>query len=353
MGRVVDRAALRPRRRRHPRWARFSGLLAEHRTAVHTRDQLSLDVERLLSIVRSDGSPQVKLKAVNAATQFMGDIRDPAIAETLFQAVHTLGPDGFTEDENSQLGLCRGQLLYYMGRQKNSYALLKDLADTLKARRIANSTLIRIHAGLGAAQCFEGKYDEARAEFRAGYAIAVRIGNESRQFGLAADIALCCLRLGEYGEQHAWNGRASATDGHGARYQDLQAAYYHAFALAMRGDRQSASEVMAQANAKVPPRKPPWMLPAWKFFRTDIQNICDHRAAALERTKDALGFPNPVLRAPSFAGGFARSLALVACNEDGTKDVDCKCLEEALGPDRSLGRSRPHRRSCARGCCLG
>ena len=54
----------------------------------------------------------MKLKAVNAATQFMGDIRDPAIAETRFNAVHTLGADGFTEDENSQLVLCRGQSLY-------------------------------------------------------------------------------------------------------------------------------------------------------------------------------------------------------------------------------------------------
>ena len=235
------------------------------------------------------------------------------------------------------------------GAAKNSYALLKHLADTLKARRIANSTLIRIHAALGAAQCFEGKYDEARAEFRAGYAIAVRIGNESRQFGLAADIALCCLRLGEYGEQHAWNGRASATDGHGARYQDLQAAYYHAFALAMRGDRQSASEVMAQANAKVLPGSPLWMLQAWKFFRTDILCLCGHRAAALEQAKDALEFPNPVLRCSSFAGFFARSLALVACNEDGTKDVSSKCLEELWGQiDRLDALSHRAEIMCAR-----
>ncbi len=323
-------------------------ILAEHRTAVHTRDQLSLDLERLLLIVRSDGSPPVKLKAVNAATQFMGDIRDPTIAETLFKAVHALGPDGFTEDENSQLVLCRGQLLYYMGRQKNSYALLKALADTLKARRIANSTLTRIHAGLGAAQCFEGKYDEARAEFRAGYAIAVRIGNESRQFGLAADIALCCLRLGEYDEQLAWNTRATAADGYGARYQDLQAAYYHAFALAMRGDRQSASGVMAQANAKVPPGSPLWMLQAWKFFRTDILCLCGQRAAALEQAKDALEFPNPVLRAPSFAGFFARSLALVACNEDGTKDVSSKCLEELWGQIDRLDALDRAEITCAR-----
>ena len=150
---------------------------------------------------------------------------------------------------------------------------------------------------------------------------AVRVGRGYRALLLA---------IGEYGEQHAWNGGATATEAR-ARYQDLQAAYYHAFALAMRGDRESASGVMAQANAKVPPGSPLWMLQAWKFFRTDILCLCGHRAAALEQAKDAVEFPNPVLRAPSFAGFFARSLALVACNEDGTKDVSSKCLEELWG----------------------
>ena len=73
-------------------------------------------------------------------------------------------------------------------------------------------------------------------EFDTGYSIAARIGNESQQAGLAAQLALCYLRLGEYDLQSEWNTRAVATSHQGAGYQDLQTAYYQAFALAMQGE---------------------------------------------------------------------------------------------------------------------
>ena len=290
-------------------------ILAEHRITGLTRDQMRQDIERLLLIAESGGSSQLRLKAANAATQFMTDTRDQTISETLLKTVSTLGPHGFTEEENRQLMLCRAQLLYHSGQQRAAFELLKDLAISLKARGIANSTLVRVHTGLGAVQCFEGRYEAARVEFDTGYSIAARIGNESQQAGLAAQLALCYLRLGEYDLQSEWNTRAVASSHQGAGYQDLQTAYYQAFALAMQGEPKSALHAFARVDSRIQPESPLWLIQAWQLFRADILCLCGQGTAAVAQAKEALSFPQPVLRASSFAGSFARWLALVASRE--------------------------------------
>ena len=302
-------------------------ILAEHRTAAPTGDQLARDVRRLHSIVDSDSSLPVRLKAANAAAQLMGDVRDQSISHSLLTAVKKLHPDGLTEDEQSQLDLCRAQLLYYAGRQRATLEVLTDLAASLHARGIANSTLVRVHAGLGAVRCYEGKYEAARAEYSSGHSIAVRIGNEPQQAILAAQLALCCLRLGEYSEQLEWSKKAAATCHPFSRYQELQVAYYHAFALAMRGDAGGSLQTFAALDSRIPPESPPWLTQAWKLLRADILCLCGQHSAALSQAREALAFPHPVLRAPSFAGAFARWLALVS-EREGALDTTRSILDE-------------------------
>lgn len=302
-------------------------ILAEHRTTAPTGQQLARDVVRLHSIVTSDSPPRVRLKAANAAAQLMGDVRDPSISHALLTAVEELNRDSLTEDEQSQLYLCRAQLLYYSGRQRATLEALTNLVASFHARGIANSNLVRVYTGLGAVRCYEGKYEEARAEYSAGYSIAVRIGNEPQQAILAAQLALCCLRLGEYSEQLEWSRKAAAIGHPFSRYQELQAAYYQAFALAMRGDAEGSLQAFAALDSRIPPESPPWLTQAWKLLRADILCLCGQHAAALSQAREALALPHPVLRAPSFAGVFARWLALVS-EREGTLGAMSSLLED-------------------------
>ena len=257
----------------------------------------------------------------------MGDVRDQSISQALLMAAERLNRDDLTEDEQSQLDLCRAQLLYYAGRQCDTLKVLTNVAAHCHARGIANSTLARVYTGLGAVRCYQGKYEEARREYSTGYSIAVRIGNESQQAILAAQLALCCLRLGEYSEELEWSRKAAAIGHSFSRYQEVQAAYYQAFALAMRGDAGGSLQTIATLDARIPPESPPWLTQAWKLLRADILCLCDQQEAALSQAKEALALPHPVLRAPSFAGAFARWLALVS-EREGTLDTIRSILED-------------------------
>ena len=257
----------------------------------------------------------------------MGDVRDQSIASDLLAAVETLNRDEYTEDDQCQLDLCRAQLLYYAGRQRATLEVLKRLAASFHARGVVNSTLVRVHAGLGAVRCYEGDYAAARGEYSAGYAVAVRIGNEPQQALLAAHLALCCLRLGEYSEQLTWSKRAATINHPFSRYQELQAAYYHASALAMRGNATESLETFSTLDTRISSESPAWLTQAWKLLRADILCLCGQQAAAISQAREALVLPHPILRAPSFAGAFARWLALVA-EKEGTLDEIHDHLDE-------------------------
>ena len=185
-------------------------ILAQHRTVDSTGDQLVRDLQQLLSILADDPSQPARLKAASAAAQLMGDIRDQPLSRTLLSAITDgIRRDNLAEHDRHQLDLCRAQFLYYAGRQGEVFNALAELATLLRSEGAVNSTLGRVYAGLGAVRCYEGKYEEAKSEFATGHDLAIRIGNESMQGVMAANLALCCLRLGEYSELHEWVAKAT------------------------------------------------------------------------------------------------------------------------------------------------
>jgi hypothetical protein len=283
-------------------------IIAAHRTAAPTAAQLRLDVQHLLDIIRSDRPLRIRLQAVNAAAQLMGDILDRSTASALYNAAVELHGDALAEDDRTQLDLCLSQLLYYSGQQAAASAALVKLVEHFQRRGIANSRLVRVYGGIGAVRCYEGKYEDARTAYQAGYSIAVRIGNEQQQSLLAAQISLCLLRLGEYKELLDWT-RHAAPQGLASRYQMIQVSYYSAFALAMLGDSSAAIQEMESLDARIPPGGPAWLIQARQLLGADIRRLCGQRAAATAQAQQAIGAP-PVLHATSFAGPFARWLAL-------------------------------------------
>jgi tetratricopeptide (TPR) repeat protein len=288
-------------------------LLAEHRMAASTGETLIRAVTRLLGIIAEDPSHRVRLRAANAVAQLMGDVRDRSLSRAVLSAVERVHREDLTEDERPQLDLSLAQLLYYSGHHRAVLKVLTDLSEGLHERGCISSTLVRVHSGLGVLRCYNGEYERARTEFCTARAIALQIGNEAQEATLAANLALCCLRLGNYSENLKWSSRAAGIGC--SRYQSLQVAYYHAFGLAMRGDAREALQTIAAQESKIPSDGAPWLLQAWKLHRADILYLCGQQAAAMAQARDAIPWPKPVLHAASFAGAFARWLALVARDE--------------------------------------
>lgn len=327
-------------------------IIAAHRTAAPTAAQLLQDVRQLLLIASSKRPVHTRLQAINAAAQLMGDVLDRSLARALYRAASDIHSQDLTENERVQLDLWRSQLLYYSGHQVAAAEELSQLLRHFHERGITNSTLVRVYGGIGAVRCYEGKYGEARAAYQSGHSVAVRIGNEQQQGVLAAQLALCLLRLGEYKELLEWTTRAIPPIA-GSRYQIIQVSYCRAFALAMLGELDAALREFESLNVKVPPGGPAWLIQARQLFGADIQCLCGERAAAASQAREAIGVP-PVLHAPSFAGPFSRWLALSAddaahakllpilnelsgkMNElDSLDRVEVLCARQILGEPRS------------------
>jgi hypothetical protein len=312
-------------------------ILAAHRAAAPSAEQLFGDVQHLLRLICSERPIRIKLQAINAAAQLMGDIRDRSIATALYRGASALNSDVLSENERTQLDLCRSQFLYYSGQQTAAREALVHLLEYFQQRGLTNSRLVRIYGGIGAVRCFEGKYEEARVAYQAGYAIAVRIGNEQQQSLLAAQLALCLLRLGDYKDLLERTNQV-APAGPSSRYQVIQVSYCRAFAFAMLGDTDAATQEFASLDARIPPGGPAWLIQARHLLGADILYLCGEHGTALSQAQGAIGTP-PILHAPSFAGPFARWLALTSEGRSLTESLSILCnLSERMSELDSLDR---------------
>jgi DNA-binding SARP family transcriptional activator/tetratricopeptide (TPR) repeat protein len=301
-------------------------ILASHRSDDPPASQLNSDVQYLESLVCSKAPLRVRLRAISTAAQLMGDARNPEVARSLGDLADRLRDDDLPEDDRMQLELCLAQLLYHSGQQERALSVLTSLLALFRSKGVVNSRLGRIHAGLGVIRCYQGDYEQALTEFQAGFSIAVRIGNDAQRSAHASHASLCLLRLGRYHEQLEWAEKTRRTLL--TTFGRTQVTYYRAFALAMLGDSGSAMRALEALEPLIESECPLWFTQARRLLTSDILHLCGQTSAALAQAKIALALPEPVLHTLSFAGAFARWLAL---SVDGRASLSAaKCHLEEL-----------------------
>jgi tetratricopeptide (TPR) repeat protein len=295
-------------------------ILAEHRTTSSSSSRLATDVRHLLTTITRSAIPSLRVKAAQAAARLIADLRDEVLGRELVGAVDAIPTTGLEDHEAIQLASAKVQLLYHINDRATCLQELLDLIAKLEKVGAVNATLANLYTGLGAIRCYEGRYDDASTNFRRAFDLFVRIGNETVQGNIAAQIALCCGRLGNYGDQVAWSRRAAEKlDASFMGYNHVQAAYYGSFALAMRGEVRQALDVMSKAATGIPVSTPPWLVQAWNLARADILYLCGQPANAMSVAYEATGYPRPRLHATSLAGSFARWLALIGETQPGVQ----------------------------------
>ena len=166
---------------------------------------------------------------------------------------------------------------------------------------------------LGAIYCALGRYADAQREFLKGHDVAARLTNDTLRGAMSAQIALCAGRLGDYKGQLEWSNAALCTFGSSfAGDSELQAAYYASFAYAMTGHPQRASDTISALLSKIPPRIPPWLIQAALLLQADILHLTGQTAAAVATAREAFDYESLTLHSASFAGLFARWLAIAS-----------------------------------------
>ncbi len=290
------------------------GILADHQTNPHGREYIQDDLRTLIGLVARASQPGTRIKAGGVAAKISGETRDPDLARELLAALGTIPVASLSEEETIQLELARAQLLYQSRDHQASWNKLMELTGKADSSCLVNSALLSLRSGVSAILCFQGKYQSAKQECFAAYALAGRLGNETARRHFAAQLALCCWRLGQHDEQLHWARTAEISSPLSVSdFNAVRVAYYIGTAYAWRGESQAARTAIARVELD-PNISPDWLHQAWNLYQADVYHLLGNRQTALRFGATGVCSESPRLHSVSFAGAFARWLAHLAVN---------------------------------------
>jgi DNA-binding SARP family transcriptional activator len=271
------------------------------------------DLNHLLSIIETGSSLTLRIKAAKASASLTSALRDPQIASSLVESLGKI-PTPVAIDDLARLADSRAQLMYYAFQRGPCLKEITRISERLGDLELVNSTMASLHTGLGVLACSAGKYPEGKAEFLRAHNISARLGNDSVGASRAAQVALCCYRLGEYTEGIEWGSlatRAFSQVPFGG-YAECQTARSNGSCQALLGKERSALEAIDSFESRVPRSSPVWMKQAWRLHKADILFYLGKDSEALIAADAGVGDRDPTLHDMGFAGAFARWLAVMS-----------------------------------------
>lgn len=123
-------------------------------------------------------------------------------------------------------------------------------------------------------------------------------------------MALCCGRLGQYADQLHWVSVARSCMGSASQgYLDVQLTYSMAFAHAMLGRPDLAVDATTRLDGRLAGQSH-WLVQSWALWKADLLLLSGRRTEALDTALRELDRNAFSLLSESFAGPFARWVAL-------------------------------------------
>ncbi|MFL5493618.1 MAG: ATP-binding protein [Gemmatimonadales bacterium] len=294
------------------------GALAKLNLGASARQEVVQRVPDLAAIIRDSPDRATKARAVRTIAYALAAKRDKKLAEEVLQRIAAISEFGLDPDAAGQLALGKAILLYESGDIAGSFNKVKAAIEELGRGGAANLIMIQLHNGLGSIQGREGHYEEALAAFERAFRMAQRLGNDTQITSIAANISLCCVRLGHYGDQPQWASRARVSPiSELIGYRDIQLAYFTALAHALSGRADQAIRVTIDLEGKLLGSLPVWILQQWTLWKADVLHLSGRRADAVSIAYGGLEEHSFRLESPSFAGVFARWVALTSHVGDG------------------------------------
>ena len=292
-------------------------ITANHRIMHWSAERLLSDVVHLHYILQFASDVPTRIRAIHAAAHLLADLRDEHLSMQLLASAESIPTENLRQGYVDELELSKAQLQYQAREHSASRCRIMRLVERLESGGTTSSALSDLYCGLGATYCSAGRYSDAHREFFKGYEVASRLANETTRGILAAQLALCCGRLGDYKEQLAWSNTALGifTTSFGG-YGEVQATYYASFAHAMTGDLRRAADTISDLRTRLPCSSPRWLQQVSLLLEADILHLTGQMAPAVRRAREALDYTMLTSYSASFAGLFARWLALVSDSTD-------------------------------------
>jgi DNA-binding SARP family transcriptional activator/type II secretory pathway predicted ATPase ExeA len=285
---------------------------AEHWSGCPSTDRIQANVATLCRIVESSPNMRSRIHAASVTSQLMTSLRDIDLAKRSLGIINLISTSALELDDLASLAATKARLLYHTIERGACLAEIVGIAGRLRQKRHLNSNVASLHNGLGVIRCCEGRYLDGKADFQRAYEMNARLGNDFIRASRASQVALCCLRLGDYREAIEWCKKADAAYGpHFGGHTECQAAYYRGCSLAVVGERDEAMRVIAKLDSRIPETVATWIRQMWLLSKADILLLAGRQADALSVGCEALGSCF-VLHCNFLAGQFARWLALTS-----------------------------------------
>lgn len=269
-------------------------------------------IHELLELVERGQDLSTRARAATGVAHLVSGLRDRTLAQVALQATHTIVTEKDCP-ETDRLLVAQAKLLYLSGDTQGSLEHLSRAATRLEATGTANTTLLQLHLGLGTIRCGRGQYAEAEQSLKHAHRVASRLCNDAYRARIAAQIALCVGRQGQYDEQIVWLTCArSVTEFDQRGYIEAHIWWQTAIAHAVQGRTAEVLECLQRLRLSSERPTLPWVRQAQHFFEADILYLVGRRSAAREIARVGTELPEPRLHDRGFAGMYARWLATIA-----------------------------------------
>jgi tetratricopeptide (TPR) repeat protein len=298
-----------------------------HPTATADRRSQAQD---LLDLLQGSLATRTRVRAAVAAARAIADLRSRELAAELLGVLNGFQEPASPEDRAPFL-LAKAMALYIARDSKASIDCISQAADSLVAVGAGNSVIASLECGLGANYCALGAYAEAIPHLVSAYELSSRLGNYHFACQAAANAALCYGRLGDYAMQLFWSARGEPHAPDSSEGDKMLMEYTAAHANAMQGLDREALKFTQDAVALE--SSYPWLRQAWRLRRADICRLVGKEKDAFREGELATVAEGMVLHSESFAGPFARWIALIGVTQPESAVFREKLLELAEGVD--------------------
>jgi DNA-binding SARP family transcriptional activator/tetratricopeptide (TPR) repeat protein/type II secretory pathway predicted ATPase ExeA len=297
--------------------------LAECRSTFLCVEDLRSKITQILNVIHSSHDVSVRIKASTVGTVLVNMIRDQEAARDLLSCVESIPLASLTMEDSASIANSKTRLIYISTDRAPDFPQIVAIAAELQRKRYVNSTMGSLHSGIGMIACCRGRYAEAKSDFLQAHDIYVSLGNEISCAHQAAQIALCCFRLGEYSDAIEWSLSALSNIGQEFEgYMECQGRLYSGASYALLGDSVKALEAIQHLDLRMAPSAPSWTRQAWGLHKADVLLLLGRLSEAVDVALTAIGPGCAVLHSAFFAGPFARWIALTSRVLGRTSEVE-------------------------------
>jgi hypothetical protein len=291
-------------------------LTADYYMARIASDNANEVLSRLETLVLAPIDPAVQVRALTVAALILDYFGGGESVGRFLEMTRSIVAASLDEESQLRLIVAKALLCARSPEARQGFPELEAKTRELATSHIASLASAQLLHCAAAMHCSLGEYSRGSEFGKLAYRVAGRLDNEVTSAAAAANVALCCGRLGDYEEQVRWAQLAVGLLGSSfTGYRDIQVAVALGFGNAMLGREDEARQALERMILRLPTNLPAWMEQAWHLGRADVHQLLGRRKEALAAATQAT--LNGELHSDGFAGAFARWTAILAL-EHGT-----------------------------------